>query len=104
MTPTEDPMATSLKKMDQVIKAAGVALEDGAVHVAGFADHDDFRRSLIASLDAHPAFVDAVRSFHAKAQAAPAGAKGQTPRKIVPSGRVQASRHDSPRGARSKTR
>jgi hypothetical protein len=104
MTTTEDNMATSLKKMDQVIKAAGVALEDGAAHVAGFSDHEDFRRSLIASLDAHPAFVDAVRIFHGKAGAAPTGSKGQTPRAMVQAGRVQAPRHDSPRGARAKAR
>jgi hypothetical protein len=102
MTLTEDSMAESLKKMQGLLKAAGTALEDGAAHVAGFADHDEFRRSLIKGLDSHPAFVDAVRAFHGHAGSAAAGDQGQTPRKIVPSGRVQAPRHDSPRGGRNK--
>jgi hypothetical protein len=97
-------MAASLKKMQDLLKAAGVALEDGAAHVAGYADHEEFRRALIAGLDGHPGFVDAVRVFHGKAGDPPSGAKGQSPRKVVPAGRVQAPRHDSPRGARAKAR
>ncbi|HXC65622.1 MAG TPA: hypothetical protein VNZ67_14770 [bacterium] len=99
---TEDFMANASKKMDGVIKAAGAALEDGAARAASFADHDDFRRPLVAGLNAHPAFVKAVRAFHGQSGSVPAGAKGQTPRKVVPAGRVQAPRHDSPRGRRNK--
>ena len=95
-------MSDALKKMDGMIKAAGTALQEGAAHAAGFADHEDFHRSLVAGLAAHPAFAKAVRAFHGQSGAAPAGAKGQTPRKVVPAGRVQAPRHDSPRGARNK--
>jgi hypothetical protein len=95
-------MADAVKKMDHVIKAAGVALEDLAAHAAGYADHGEFRRALVAGLDAHPAFVKAVQAFHGRARATAPGVKGQTSRKVVPAGRVQAPRHDSPRDGRGK--
>ncbi|HTB33321.1 MAG TPA: hypothetical protein VK842_00515 [bacterium] len=104
MKPTEDPMAPTMKRIQDLVKAAGLALEDGVSHAAGYANHEEFRRSLIAGLDGHPGFVDAVRVFHGQAAAPPKGAKGQTPRAMVQAGRVQAPRHDSPRGARAKQR
>ncbi|HXB96840.1 MAG TPA: hypothetical protein VNZ54_02230 [bacterium] len=46
----------------------------------------------------------ALRVLRGQAGSTPTGQRGQTPRKIVPSGRVQAPRHDSPRGPRAKAR
>jgi hypothetical protein len=103
MTLNQDPLAESVKKMQGLMKATGVALEDLAAHAAGYGDHAEFRRALVAGLDAHPAFVKAVRAFHGQAKAAPPGAKGQAARRVAPAGRVQAPRHDSPRGARKKS-
>lgn len=46
----------------------------------------------------------ALRVLRGQPGSTPTGQRGQTPRKIVPSGRVQAPRHDSPRGPRAKAR
>lgn len=83
-------------KVTRVLSAAIAALETASARAAGYADHEAFRRSLVRHLASHPAFIAAVKQFHGAAASA-----GQIARKVVPAGRVQAPRHDSPRGSRA---
>jgi len=100
-------MTKAKHKTQGMLDEAGTVLADMASHVAGYTDHNAFRRALIDALEAHPGFKREVRSFHGGSGKAPLPPKaGQTGRTVVPAGRVQAPRHDSPRGAapRSKGR
>lgn len=96
------PMAVkrsiSKKKTRDLFVSAEDALAEGITRVGQFTDSGEFHRSLVQALGRHRAFKNAVRDFHARSVSGNGSAKGQAPRQVVPSGRVQAPRHDSPKG------
>jgi hypothetical protein len=87
-------------KFRALMSAAEAALAQGAERTLRSVSAADFKRSLLKTLEAHAGFAKAAGALHAHAHAMamPAPKKTQTPRKIPASGRVQAPRHDSPRG------
>lgn len=86
------------KKTQALLVAAKDALAEGVERVEHFKSVEAFRRSLVKALETHGAFGDAARALHSHANSVDHSGKGQTPRTVVPAGRVQAPRHDSPRG------
>ena len=91
-------MSAIEKKTQTLLAAAEAALTEGAERVENFKDVEEFRRSLVKALETHGAFGDAARVLHSHVNSAEHSGKGQTPRKVVPAGRVQAPRHDTPKG------
>ncbi len=86
-----------------MLTAAEAALSEGVARVALFENAEDFKRSLIQTLDTHAGFTDTARLLHAHALLATQSGKSQVSRHVVPSGRVQAPRYDkgTPAGKRS---
>jgi hypothetical protein len=96
-------MPEAKKKFRSLLAAAETALEEGVARAARFEDAQDFKRSLLKALDSHAGFKAAAKIVHAHAKTPPPG-HNQVSRKIVPSGRPQAARHDTPRGRASHKR
>ena len=91
-------MPETKKKVRALLAAAETALAEGVARAARFEDAADFKRSLVKALDTHTEFTAAARILHAHAKGGPKPKGSQVPRKMVQSGRMQAPRHDSPRG------
>jgi hypothetical protein len=81
-----------------LLNAAGTALSEGLERPERFKDGEEFRRSLVRVLGQHAGFAEAAKNYHAHVMKSAPTSKGQTPRVLVPAGRVQAPRHDTPKG------
>ncbi len=97
--PKPDPALKS--RASRLLNAAEMALLEAASRALRFEDAEDFKRSLIKSLETHPVFGREVRDFHAPMRMKAGGsskASGARPR--VQKGRVQGSRVE--RGVRDR--
>jgi hypothetical protein len=95
-------MPTVEKKAQTLYAAAKDALTEGVERVERFKSVEEFHRSLVKALESHGAFGDAARALHSHVNSVDHSGKGQTPRTVVPAGRVQAPRHDTPKGRSMK--
>jgi hypothetical protein len=90
------------KKVQDLLASAKEALAEGVERVEHFTNSEDFHRSLVRALDKHQDFKNAVRNFHLHSVSGNGPVnrqgKGQVPRQVVPAGRVQAPRRDTPKG------
>jgi hypothetical protein len=93
-------------KVRALMSAAEAALAPGAARSKHFVSVADFKRSLLQRLAKHAGFAKAAGALHAHAHAMaqPTAKRVPVTRKIVPSGRVQAPRQDSPRGRGAQRR
>lgn len=91
-------MVVTKAKIKSMLAAAEEVFADSVARAARFADSKDFKRSLVKALDKHVDFSKASQDLHAHVRQGLSGAKSQIARKMTSSGRVQAPRHDSPRG------
>jgi hypothetical protein len=88
------------KKIQDLLTSAKDALAEGVERVEHFTDSKDFHQALVRALDKHQDFKNAVRDFHLHSVSGtvPSPGKGQVSRQVVPAGRVQAPRRDTPKG------
>jgi hypothetical protein len=94
----ERAMSLSEQKKRTLHSSANLAISKAVARAARFTEADGFRRSLVMALDKHPGFSNAVEAFHTHALSGKAPGKGQVARTVVPAGRVQAPRRDTPKG------
>jgi len=91
-------MPIDKKKTRALLSEANLALAQGIEGADRFKDVEKFRRSLIKALENHSGFKAAAQTYHLHILSMGHTEKGQVPRQVVPAGRVQAPRYDTPKG------
>jgi hypothetical protein len=95
-------MSTTKKRVQHLVTATEAAFAKAAAQASKFKKPKEFKGYLLKTLDKHPEFSHATQALHEHALALFQSVKNQFPRQIIPSGRVQAPRHDSPKGSAAR--